>query len=259
MKTDFFNEAIVTAMLAAASEQGEETPESEADGEDVTKAGALRERLITLMDRADRTAAQTGMPGDLVEAADFAVCAFIDETLRSSASWRGRTEWLTKPLQFTRHGTVTAGEDFYRVLDSLLEKAEKKTPFLACSEDAGDTRKREEAKPLYPVLEIFALCLAQGFTGMFYNNREAIQSRLDAIGRFVPAVKRRAEPFSFSPAGNVEKQGSLRRATDLIRRFDLLDVALWILPPALTALLYVICKTRLDELLQAFLHGNALP
>lgn len=258
MRADFFNESIVTAMLAAASRQGEETAETGADGEDLTQAGALRARLITLMDRADKTAAQAGIPGDLVEAADFAACAFIDETLRSSPSWRGRTEWLTKPLQFTRHGTVTAGEDFYRLLDSLLEEAEK-TPFLTCSEEAGDTRKREEANPLYPVLEIFALCLAQGFTGMFYDNREAIQSRLDAIGRFVPAVKRRAEAFSFSPAGELAKQGTLRWTTDLIRRFDLLDWALWTLPPALTVLLYVICETRLDELLQAFLHGNSLP
>lgn len=263
MRTDFFNEAIVTAMLAASSSQEEGTPETGAGGEDLTKADALRERLITLMDRADRSAAQAGMPGDLVEAADFAVCAFIDETLLSSASWRGRTEWLKKPLQFTRHGTATAGEDFYRVLDSLLEEAEKKAPFLARSEEeAEDARKREDAdarNPLYAVLEIFALCLAQGFTGMFYNNREAIQNELDKIGRFVPAVKRRAESFSFSPAGESEKQGALRRTTDLIRRFDFLDWALWIIPPALTALLYVLCETRLDEFLQAFLHGSSLP
>lgn len=263
MRTDFFNEAIVTAMLAASSGASPETPEQDTGGEDMALADVLRERLTALMDKADRTAAQTGMPNDLIEAADFAACAFIDEALLSSAAWSGRMDWLKKPLQFSRHGTATAGEDFYRVLDSLLEQAEKKAsvPPPSGEWEIADPHVAEEAdaqNPLHAVLEIYALCLAQGFTGMFYSDPKAIQDRLEAIGRFVPAVRHRAEPFFFAPAAKGEKQGALRGALDLLRRFDPLDWALWILPPVVTALLYGICVTRLDQFLQPFLQGSSL-
>lgn len=254
MKTDFFNEAIVTAMLAASVQSGEQ---SEPEGEELLQPDLLRERLVLLLDRADKAAVQAGLPPDLVDTADFAVCAFIDETILSSASWSGRMDWLKKPLQFLRHGTATAGEDFYRLLNALLEQARGKAPITTLSGSRKtDVSTSGEEDPLSAVLEIFALCLAQGFTGMHYSNPRAIDEQLDRIGRFVPAVNRHATPFFVSPEEkNVKRKPRLRRAADLIRRFDLLDWALWILPPALTLLLYSACKSQLDQLLQSFLQG----
>ena len=263
MRTNFFNEAIVTGMLAAASGEGEETARSGPGGADPAGAEALRERLLALLDRADRTAAQAGIPADLVEAADFAASAFIDEVLLSSVSWRGRMDWLQKPLQFVRHGTATAGEDFYRLLDSLLEQAAAKAPFAPLAEAldaAGQPREDADARsPLHAILEIFALCLAQGFTGMFYDDPKAIRDRLDKIGRFVPAVNRRAAPFFFAPADKTGKRRPMRHGADLVRRFDLLDLGLWLVPPVLTLLLYYVCQIRLDRLLHTFLQGSTLP
>jgi type VI protein secretion system component VasF len=265
MRTDFFNEAIVTAMLAAFSGEGDGTPQTGPDDEDLARADVLRERLVALMDRADRTAMQAGMPGELTEAADFAVCAFIDEVLLSSISWRGRADWSKKTLQFSRHGTATAGEDFYRLLDTFLDQTEKKAPVVAIPAGARETANapaREEPgarDPLHATLEIFALCLAQGFTGMFYGDPAAVCGKLDAIGRFIPAVARRAEPFFLVTAGEAKTRGPLRRVADLLLRFDLLDWALWIAPPVLTALFYRACETRLDRLLQPFLQGGGLP
>ena len=263
MRADFFNEAMVTAMLASSSCIGGETPQSDPSGEDLTRAEALRQRLNLLMDRADRTALQAGMPNDLVEAADFAACAFIDEALLSSASWSDRLDWLKNPLQFTRHRTATAGEDFYSLLDSLLEKVRETAPIatLPSTHDSGDTPPSQEAEacdPLHAVLEIFALCLAQGFTGMLYDRPEGIRDRLNTIGRFVPAVRNRAEPLFLTPPAKSGKQSSLRRVSGLLQRFDLLDWVLWIVPPVLTALLYHIFKAQLDQLLQPFLQGSAL-
>ena len=262
MRTDFFNEAIVTAMLAASSGDGEEAPPEQGE-EHLARADALRERLIVLMDRAGRAAMQAGMPDDLIEAADFAVCAFIDEALLSSVSWSGRLDWMKKPLQFVRHGTATAGEDFYRLLDALLENADKKAAAAPSAgiHDAAAPLIREEAaarRPLHAVLEIFALCLAQGFTGMYYGNPKAIRDRLDSIGRFTQAVAHRATPFFFAPAEKTEERGLLRKGADLFRRFDPLDWALWVVPLVLTALLYRICHTRLEQLLQSFLRGSLL-
>ena len=262
MRTDFFNEAIVTAMLAASSDDAGDTRQSDPDGGDLARADALRERLVALMDRADKAAVQAGMPNSLVEAADFAACAFIDEALLSSATWRERLNWMRKPLQFERHETATAGEDFFRLLDSLLEEAEKKAPVgpLSATHDSGGTPNSTETPsrdPLHAVLEIFALCLAQGFTGMFYGNPGAIRDRLDKIGRFAPAVGRRVEPFFLAQAGKTGEREPLRSAADLFRRFDPLDWVLWLVPPALTALLYRVCETRLDQLLQPLLQGSA--
>jgi type VI protein secretion system component VasF len=303
MRADFFNEAIVTAMLAASSGEGEEATASGPGGEDLTRAETLRTHLLALLDRANRAAIHAGISADLVEAADFAACAFIDELLLSSAVWRGRMDWQQKPLQFSRHGTATAGEDFYRLLDALLEQADTKAPIAPSNEvreigvgglaaavgrgfasstdgdssdcpPSSDNLKRkmprneagqpvreiaETWSPLSAVLEVFALCLAQGFTGMFYDNPGAIRERLDKIGRFVPAVNRRAEPIFFAPAEKVEKPRALWNGAGLIRRFDLLDLLLWIIPPVVTLLLYYLCRTRLDRLLQAFLQGSALP
>lgn len=267
MRTDFFNEAIVTAMLAASSAGAGDTPPSGPDGGNLARADALQERLTALMNRADKAAVQAGMPNALVEAADFAACAFIDEALLSSTAWPGRLDWMKKPLQFERHETATAGEDFFRLLDSLLEDAERKAPVVSLPDvygaapgtvDTPDILEGGARDPLHAVLEIFALCLAQGFTGMFYDSPAAIQDRLDKIGRFVPAVGRRAEPFFLARPAKTEERKPLRRITDLFRRFDPLDWGLWLVPPVLTALLYYVCETRLDRMLEPLLSGGIL-
>jgi type VI protein secretion system component VasF len=211
------------------------------------------------MDRADKTAAQAGMPHNLVAAADFAVCAFIDEALLSSVPWRGQMDWLKNPLQLARYGKATAGEDFYRLLDALLKKAEEEDPAAAppqARNPDGTMAVWETgvSDPLRAALEIFALCLAQGFAGMLYGNPKTIRDRLDQIGRFVPSVARRDGPLFLEP-GRVRGRGPLRRMADLIRRFDPLDWVLWIVPPLLTALLYSVCAMRLDQLLQPLLQG----
>lgn len=260
MRADFFNEAIVTALLAASSPGGAASGAEDAE-EDLSRADVLRERLAALMDRADRAAMQAGIPKEAVETADFAVCAFADEVLLSSASWLDRDKWLSKPLQFVRHGTATAGEDFYRILDSLLEEAENSAAVsLVVAGDAETPPTPEENgahDPRRAVLEVFALCLAQGFTGMFYGDPSAIRDRLERIGRLVPAVARRDASFPL-PVEKKRERRPLRAVADLFRRFDPLDWLLWLIPPALTALFYLACETRLDELLEPFLQGSAL-
>ena len=272
MRSDFFNEALVTAMLAASSGKND-SPSAVQPGDqhdvELTRADILREHLTTLMDNANRAATQQGMPPDLVEAADFAISVFIDETLLSSPTWPGRAAWMKKPLQFTRHDTATGGEDFYRLLDTLMEQcgqgsaqsneqaplqtAEQPTPKLFhAGEHAVNT-------PLHTALEIFALCLAQGFTGMYYGNQATIQQKLQALGKLVPAVARCREPFFAVEPVQIKEKSSLARTTGHWKRFDLLDLLLWTIPPALTIFLYHLCSSRLDQLILPFLHGGPQP
>ena len=266
MRTDFFNEALVTAMLAAASGGVNGTPSADPGSEALMGAETLKERLIALMDRGSSAAVQAGMPQELVAAADFAICAFIDELLLSSSTWPGRQDWLKKSLQFMRHGTATAGEDFFRLLDGLLADAEKSTPPTLLNYGPRTAKTAPQpvsvSEPLGAVLEMFALCLAQGFTGMYYNKPAVITERLNAIGRFVPAVGHRSEPFVLIPAEATGERTSLRpplrRVLDLFRRFDPLDWLLWLIPPLLTLLLYRVCETRLDQLFKPFLQVGML-
>jgi type VI protein secretion system component VasF len=232
---------------------------SEPDVEELTRAEALRERLLMLMDQANSNAMREGLPNELIVAADFAVCAFIDEVLLSYAFWRDQAGWLKKPLQFVRHGTATAGEDFYRLLDGLLEEAGKKCPAIppVNSQNPSKPPNGKEAAAsnhIGATLEIFALCLVQGFTGMFYDNPKAIRKRLDEIGRFVPAVSCPGQ-FITALSEKTARPGPLKRRLNLFPGFTLLDWALWLIPLVLTALLYHMCRIKVEHLLQVVLRG----
>jgi type VI secretion system protein ImpK len=271
-QADYFNEAIVTAMLAAEAGglQPPAPPEGKAaplnmpapDGRDggaaLTRPPALRERLVLLLDEAVRRAVADGLDKDLADAADFAVCAFIDEILLSSA-WQEREEWMRSPLQLVRHDTATAGEDFYRILDLLLDKAgETQGATIRLGRQAEEDPSR---KMLATVLEIFAVCLSLGFTGMLFHDRAAIRDKLSAIGRFVPPVLRGLTAggntllFPAAYPALTPRKGLLTP----LRRFDGLDWLLWLAPLLLAGLLYYFYDTRLDALLHALTGGGLTP
>ncbi|MDR2055481.1 MAG: DotU family type IV/VI secretion system protein [Desulfovibrio sp.] len=265
-RNDHFNEAIITAMLAArrpphaAPVSPVPAGESGSD-EDLTLASVLRGRLTRLLDEAVRRSVADGIDRELAETADFAVCAFIDETLLTS-DWKERQEWMQAPLQHARHNTATAGEDFYSILDTLLQKAERLTPCALAPAAAaeGQESDRAEWQSLAAVLEVFALCLSQGFTGMLFDDAAAIRERLDKIGRFVPSVghglnaRDGARLFPAAYPRAPARKDPLNR----LRRFDALDWLLWIAPPAAVAALYYVYNLRLDALYDA-LTGRIPP
>ncbi|MDR2075873.1 MAG: DotU family type IV/VI secretion system protein [Desulfovibrio sp.] len=296
-RTDYFNEALITAMLAAEADSREPPgpPAAQVQGivvEDpdaadrktadvnLTQAPGLRSYLVRLLDDAVRRAVAAGLDRTLAETADFAVCAFIDEILLSSA-WAGRAEWMIAPLQLVRHNTATAGEDFYRILDVLLEKAgpgggdavsaarneaSRGGPETPAGQEglsgpeapAGQEEENASPEMLGIVLEVFALCLSRGFTGMYFNDAAAREGKLAAIARFVPAVangvgeNQRLFPAAY-PASPARKNPLNR-----LRRFDGLDWLLWLIPPLVTGLLYLVYDLRLDALLTLFTEGSLL-
>jgi type VI secretion system protein ImpK len=224
------------------------------EAEDLTRAQDLKKRLLVLLDQAHKAAVADGLSPEYAEIADFAVCAFIDETLLSS-DWGGRSEWMARPLQFERHATSTAGEEFYRILDMLLGKAgTDKVPDLSPPAQRDAPASREE---LTSTLEIFALCLAQGFTGMHYHDPDAVRAYLQKLEALIPSIN--AEKTSlFSSAFPVGKTRPYSPPL-FFRSFDLLDWGLWLTPICCTAFLYYVCNRHLNILLSALLQGNPLP
>ncbi len=102
----------------------------------------LRQQLLTALDAMVGKGRAAGLSDlDLAEAR-YALVAFIDEQILKS-NWVGRAEWMGQPLQLQLYGEYTAGENFFHRLRGLLE--------------AG----------ISPALEIYYLCLALGFRGVY--------------------------------------------------------------------------------------------
>ncbi len=124
-------------------------------------ASALRAQLLELLDAfAQSPAAQQAAPVDL-DAARFALVAWIDE-LVSVSGWHGAFEWEREPLQLALFGTRRAGVEFY-------DRLEKLRPENAAA------------------LEVFFHCLALGFQGDFAG-REG--DRLALVQRTLEKVRR---------------------------------------------------------------------
>lgn len=238
-------------------------------------AAELEAQVASLLDAARDKALLAGYERDHVEAADLAVCALLDETLLSS-SWPGRETWLLRPLQRIRHATVTAGEDFYAVLDALLEQANGENLRMEPKEGARTENgpHAEKSAPaslpaplpasLTAALEVFALCLSQGFTGMHFQNPAAVRQKLRALARLLPDLeemlsaneRENGRPLFFA----ARPEGAAPRRRDLFRlRFDALDWLLWLLPPLVLAVLYHVYASRLDALVEIIFAGKIAP
>ena len=94
---------------------------------------------------------------------------------------------------------------------------------------------------------------------MAVQSSRPLDGRTVLVRQIVPAVGRHADPFFQPPETRPRPKSLLRRLSDLFRRFDILDWLLWIIPPLLTLLLYRICETQLDRLIQPLLQGSLLP
>lgn len=104
----------------------------------------LRRRIEQLLDRAEKDALAARHTRDDIEAASFALVAFIDETILAS-DWVQKDRWLSRPLQLQRYQRYDAGEYFYERLATL-----RKAP-----------AERAQA------LEVYYLCMTLGFKGQY--------------------------------------------------------------------------------------------
>lgn len=95
--------------------------------------------------RLSSDAEQDGYTLDSIQEAWFAVCAYIDELLLTSA-WVGRADWQRQPLQRDYFNTTNAGAEFYDRLNQLNKH--------------GDDRN---------VREVFLLVLGLGFKGRYFD------------------------------------------------------------------------------------------
>ena len=76
----------------------------------------FRERVISLIAAQEERAKTAGVTIEAFREARFAVLSWVDEIILNS-TWPSRSQW--QHLMLTYYGTVNAGEQFFRHLDSL--------------------------------------------------------------------------------------------------------------------------------------------
>lgn len=101
----------------------------------------VRGTVVRLLAQSESCVDQGHFPREDFDQARFAVCAWVDEMLLSSA-WEQKHLWLREQLQRTYFSTTGAGEEFFERLDGL------------------GPQHRE-------VREVYYLCLVLGFSGRF--------------------------------------------------------------------------------------------
>lgn len=111
----------------------------------------FRQRLLQLISEHTKVGgAGTYRPEDYQNAL-FAVVAFLDEQVMSSA-WSQRNRWAGALLQRELFGTTRGGVEFFQRLDAL-------NPFSPVDRD---------------IREVYYYCLALGFAGQYYRSGDKV-------------------------------------------------------------------------------------
>ncbi|MEC9046762.1 MAG: type IVB secretion system protein IcmH/DotU [Planctomycetota bacterium] len=166
--------AELAADVLAFAVQLRGAPEPDAEG--------LRADVRRLLSAFDASAQVAGKEPAVIDAARYAMVAFLDEIVLTS-SWDLRQAWSGRPLQMEYFNDFTAGQEFYNKLEALR---------------GGDGQRGE-------ALEIYGLALGLGFRGMYAGvagAEQAHQLRARIYGELAPAVGQ--QPLS--PNGKVEMQ-----------------------------------------------------
>ncbi len=133
---DCFTAAILTARKLARGENPDRT------------ADEMRQEFKKLFNESESIAKEHGHSDDVIEAAKFAIIAYIDELLLCS-NWPHRSQWQLQSLQRTYFNTTNAGSDFYQRLNELNK--------------FGPDRE---------LREVYALCLGLGFKGKYFRGED---------------------------------------------------------------------------------------
>jgi len=151
-----------------------------------------------------------------VKDTQYALCAFLDESVLRSGDSELRRHFELQPLQFRYFGVHLAGEGFFEKVDAL----------------------RADVKQNLDVLEVYHLCLALGFEGKFsLGQKDQLRYLANSLGQDI--ARYRKAPKALSPDWALPDQVS-----QMLRH----EVPLWVYL-VLIALVCVAVYLTLDWLL----------
>jgi type VI secretion system protein ImpK len=128
----------------------------------------FRRRMKAALQEAEKEAMRARYGPAEIREAEFAVVAFLDETILSSKEAKA-DEWRKRPLNIELFGQAIAGDVFF---DKLT-----------------DIERRRDSPQLADLLEVYLLCLLLGFEGRFapplrgevYRITERLRGRIETI------------------------------------------------------------------------------
>jgi len=198
----------------------------------VSDPRVFRDHMQSALKMAEKEAMKLSYDPEDIRSATFAMVAFLDESVLSSAN-PVFGDWSSMPLQEELFGHHIAGETFFENLDRLLGRPE--------SQDVAD------------LLEVHLLCLLLGYKGRYGSagpeaSRPYIDSAMEKIRRI------RGPLTGLSPSWAVpEGSVSAARVDPWLGRLKILTLV----AVCLALLLFVGFKLHLGSVVSG-LHGLAI-
>jgi type VI secretion system protein ImpK len=135
----------------------------------VQDAESFRFQIREALKSADGEAARRGYTGEDIQLANFAVIAFLDESILNLRN-PIFADWPRRPMQEEMFGHHVAGEIFFQHLQKLLNRDE--------SHDTAD------------LLEIYYLCMLLGFAGKYsMTGRGDLKAIMDATADKIRRIR----------------------------------------------------------------------
>lgn len=201
--------------------------------------------VALLINRLDQRVRQSGATPEQFDSARFAVFAWADEAVLCS-SWTGVREWLKRPLQREYYGTSSAGEEFFERLDGLLGGGKETGAENLLAEFVKDSDLEAKAENgNAEVLEVYTLCLALGYTGMYFS--ESDQGRLGTLRQ--DCIRRIVGKQGGSLSAFPQAYGSGKGARPIAgygRVFDPLSILFFLLPVLVVTGMYFVYRGLLE-------------
>jgi type VI secretion system protein ImpK len=149
----------------------------------------FRSQVRNALKSAEAEGARRGYPIEDMRVANFAVVAFLDESILNSQN-PIFADWQRKPLQEELFGVHVAGEIFFKNLDRLMGRA--------------------DSEPLADLLEVHQLCLLLGFRGRYIASGTTgeIRSIIGQLEEKIRRIRGAAIPLAWQPpAGVMQARG----------------------------------------------------
>ncbi|MFJ3485569.1 type IVB secretion system protein IcmH/DotU [Pseudomonas sp. NPDC090202] len=145
-------------------------------GRQVTSVSAFEASVDSFFATLERDARAANYSVDQVKDTQYALCAFLDESVLRSGENELRRHFELSPLQFRYFGVHLAGQGFFEKIDAL----------------------RVDVKHNLDVLEVYHLCLALGFEGKFgIGEKDQLRYLANTLGQDI--ARYRKTPKTLAP------------------------------------------------------------
>ena len=135
----------------------------------VTDAQKFRTDMRGALKKGERDAVTRGYAPEDARFAQFAIVAFLDESILNSSN-QAFSDWARMPLQEELYGHQLAGEVFFQDLERLLARSD--------SNDLAD------------VLEVHLVCLLLGYRGRYdASGQESLRSLTENVAGRVRQIR----------------------------------------------------------------------